>query len=223
MKPSPLIARMNKAMYAGGGSPEAQTAFDDALRDKVGGLFSQLDAGELDSWADTPEGMIGLVLLCDQMSRNIFRDKAAAWSYDARAQKAVHDALENPVLMSGILAIHPVWVYLFLHVFMHAESNTVQELGVKFVDDFEAKVKEGEYVIDAEDEKSFKDVRFYMWAHAEVVRKFGRFPSRNVFLSRVSTPEEEEALAAGTIFGSKVWNYKQAKDDYAEATKAVIA
>jgi len=35
----------------------------------------------------------------------------------------------------------------------------------------------------------------YADEHAEIIRRFGRFPHRNAFLGRVSTPEEEAYLA----------------------------
>ncbi len=35
--------------------------------------------------------------------------------------------------------------------------------------------------------------------HKEVVDKWGRFPHRNKILGRSNTPEEDKAMAAGTV------------------------
>ncbi len=118
--PEPLVPRLNKAMYAGGGSPEALAAWDKELGEKCGHFFDKLDAGDFDSWADTPEGLLATVVLCDQMSRNIFRDTARAWAYDARAQAALKKAIENPVFLDSIMKMHPAWAYNLIHVFLHA-------------------------------------------------------------------------------------------------------
>jgi uncharacterized protein (DUF924 family) len=41
------------------------------------------------------------------------------------------------------------------------------------------------------------------WAehHADIIRRFGRFPHRNALLGRASTPEEEAFLKAGGFTG----------------------
>ena len=41
------------------------------------------------------------------------------------------------------------------------------------------------------------------WAelHADVIRRFGRFPHRNPILGRASTPDEEAFLASGGFAG----------------------
>ena len=46
---------------------------------------------------------------------------------------------------------------------------------------------------------SFEGNVKYAVAHQAVVKQWGRFPHRNGILGRQSTPEEEAALAAGTV------------------------
>jgi uncharacterized protein (DUF924 family) len=37
--------------------------------------------------------------------------------------------------------------------------------------------------------------------HADIIRRFGRFPHRNAALGRATTPEEQAFLAAGGFAG----------------------
>lgn len=55
-----------------------------------------------------------------------------------------------------------------------------------------------------------------MYVHAEVIRRFGRFASRNQFLGRINTAEEDEALGDGTCFGAKGWDMTAARQAWLE-------
>ena len=45
----------------------------------------QAKAGAFDDWAETPEGVLALLILLDQLSRNLFRGSAEAFAADAKA------------------------------------------------------------------------------------------------------------------------------------------
>jgi len=219
--PEPLVPRLNKAMYAGGGSPEALAAWDKELGEKCGHFFDKLDAGDFDSWADTPEGLLATVVLCDQMSRNIFRDTARAWAYDARAQAALKKAIENPVFLDSIMKMHPAWAYNLIHVFLHAENMPSQDFGMKFALAWNQNAKEGKYGdIAASDIEAMENIAFYIFIHTDCIRRFGRFASRNKFLGRENSPEEIEALEKGTCFGAKGFDMKKAKEEFLAAKEA---
>ena len=49
----------------------ADTEFDDRLREKFGAAHAQAVSGGLDSWQETRDGRLALILLLDQMSRNL--------------------------------------------------------------------------------------------------------------------------------------------------------
>ena len=51
-------------------------AFDGALRVRFGKALAEARNGAFDTWGETPEGALGLVILLDQVSRNIV---AALW------------------------------------------------------------------------------------------------------------------------------------------------
>ena len=44
---------------------------------------------------------------------------------------------------------------------------------------------------------------FFFHIHRDAIERFGRFPSRNKYLGRENTEEENKALDEGTVFGSK--------------------
>jgi len=71
----------------------ASEAFDKAVRAHFGALYERAYAGQLDDWASTPHGALALILLLDQVPRNIFRGTARTFDSDhkalAFAQKAV--------------------------------------------------------------------------------------------------------------------------------------
>lgn len=62
-----LLPRLNAAMYAGGGDAEKLKAWDQKLAADLGDLFPRLTSGEFDSWSSTPQGLICIVVLCDQV------------------------------------------------------------------------------------------------------------------------------------------------------------
>ena len=70
-------------------SPESwfkkDIAFDDQLKQRFGSLVEQALAGQLDKWADHGEGRLALILLLDQMTRNIYRDTPKAFAGDDMA------------------------------------------------------------------------------------------------------------------------------------------
>jgi Bacterial protein of unknown function (DUF924) len=60
-------------------------AFDGALNVRFGSALSEARQGAFDHWGDTPEGALGLVLLLDQISRNVHRGSPLAFAADAKA------------------------------------------------------------------------------------------------------------------------------------------
>lgn len=52
-----------------------------------------------------------------------------------------------------------------------------------------------------EDIKGMVSIGGYAKDHGEVIRRFGRYPSRNRALGRTNTPEEEEYLASPDLPG----------------------
>lgn len=149
-------------------------AFDAELGRRFGTLAAAAARGELDRWADTARGALALVLLLDQLPRNLHRGKPAAFSQDARAR-----AVAGAALAAGFDAelTPPERQFLYLP-FEHSEDPADQDRAVELF-------------------QALGDPEQLHWAlrHQEVIRRFGRFPHRNAILGRPSTPEEEAFLA----------------------------
>ena len=92
---------------------------------------------------------------------------------------------------------------------------------MKFALTWVQNAKEGKYGdIAAGDMEAMESIAFYIFIHADVIRRFGRFASRNKFLGRENSPEETEALEKGTCFGAKGYDMKKAKEEFLAAKEA---
>lgn len=154
-------------------------AFDAELRDRFLDAHFAAARREHEALLDDADGALALVLLLDQVPRNVFRDSGHAFAtdplaraYATRAIAAGHDSRVAPALR----------VFLYLP-FEHSEAIADQDHCVELV----AAMGDANYLKYAE-------------AHRDVIRRFGRFPHRNRALGRDSTPEEQAWLDAGGGF-----------------------
>lgn len=134
-------------------------------------------AGELEEWKSAPRECLALVLLLDQVPRNIFREDAKSYAADTLAREAARHAVDSG-FDSELEKVERWFVYL---PFEHSEDLEDQRRSVAL---FEAL---------GDDEES-ATVSHYARLHREIVERFGRFPHRNQVLGRESTPEEIEFL-----------------------------
>ncbi len=67
--------------------------FDRSLARDFGSLHHRAAAGELQAWTEQPRPCVALVVVLDQLSRNIHRDTANAFACDAAALATVDLAL----------------------------------------------------------------------------------------------------------------------------------
>ena len=151
--------------------------FDRTIRDRFGALWDLACAGGCDHWAMGPKGALGLIVLTDQLPRNMFRDNPRAFASDARALRIAASALNHGW---DLRVAEPMRQFFYLP-FMHSEMLTDQDRSVRL---FKARMEGGDNLLHAR-------------AHREVIRRYGRFPYRNAALGRVSTPQEEVFLHAG--------------------------
>jgi uncharacterized protein (DUF924 family) len=159
-------------------------AFDAALRDRFETLHLAAARGELADWEATAEGALALLLLVDQIPRNIFRGSAHAFATDPMARAVADRALKRDLH----LQVEPPLRPFFYLPFEHAETLADQDCAVVM---FEAHARE------TGDEESLKWARL----HRELIERFGRFPHRNACLGRQSSDEERDYLAKGGFAG----------------------
>ena len=60
-------------------------AFDEEIRRRFGDLIRDAVKGKLAAWAETAEGALALIILCDQFTRNIYRKSPDAYCGDPTA------------------------------------------------------------------------------------------------------------------------------------------
>jgi uncharacterized protein (DUF924 family) len=156
---------------------------DQEVREKFGPLVERAVRGDLDGWARTPRGRIALILLLDQLTRNLWRDDPRSYSGDAKAQKLAVEALD-----AGLDARLSLEERQFLRMpLAHAEDRVLQERNVAETEKMVATVPEALRPVYA---TSIEQSRKYL----AVITRFGRFPHRNRVLGRSSTAEETEFL-----------------------------
>jgi len=151
---------------------EREDAFDALCRDRFFAAWEAASRGELDAWADTAEGALALVILLDQIPRNVFRNDARTFATDARALEVARAAIDRG--LDAQLAPLQRW---FLYMpYMHVEDLDAQERGVDLFDALQPALP--------------VDVATYARRHRDAIARFGRFPHRNAVLGRETTADE---------------------------------
>ena len=153
-------------------------AFDEEIRRRFGEAVAIALAGGYGEWCATARGALARVLLLDQFTRNVFRDTPRAFAGDALALRLADAAAERGD-DRALIAVERWFAYM---PFVHAESTLAQRRAV-------------ELFRRLRDETGLADPLEWAEKHAEVVRRFGRFPHRNAILGRASTAEELAFLA----------------------------
>lgn len=156
------------------------SAFDEEIRRRFLATHEAAATGRLTAWEATAEGALALLILLDQFPRNMFRDSVRAFATDPLAR-----AIAAGALVRGFDAQVPADMRTFFYLpFEHSEDMADQERCLALY-------------------KAAGDADNLKWAelHADIIRRFGRFPHRNVFLGRANTPEEQAFLDSGGFAG----------------------
>jgi uncharacterized protein (DUF924 family) len=156
------------------------TAFDAEIRARFLGTYEEGAAGRLADWEKTAEGALALTILLDQFPRNMFRDDPRAFAADPLACKVAAKALDRGFDRQAKGELK----HFFYMPFMHAEA-----------------VAEQERCVELFRQMGNNDGLKYAQIHADIVRRFGRFPHRNKALGRANTPEEQAFLDSGGFSG----------------------
>ena len=149
---------------------EKNPAFDEEIRVRFLPFYDAALDGRLEYWKNEPKSCVALVILLDQLPRNMFRGSARAFASDGLALNAAR-AIVDQGWDKALSPDERMFAYL---PFEHSEALVDQERSLKL----------------------FEGDENYEWArrHWEIVRRFGRFPHRNAALERASTAEEIEFL-----------------------------
>jgi uncharacterized protein (DUF924 family) len=154
--------------------------FDSEIRRRFLGTHEQAAEGLLRSWEESAEGALALLILLDQFPRNMFRNSPRMFASDLLAR-----AIAAGAIVRGFDAQVDKEMRGFFYLpFEHSENMEDQVRSVAF-------------------NKATDDADGLKWAelHADIIRRFGRFPHRNAALGRSTTPEEQAFLDEGGFSG----------------------
>ena len=159
---------------------KADAGFDAKVRERFLPLWQEARDGRHADWEKTAEGVLALIIVLDQFPRNIFRGSAEAFSTDPQALSLAKRAIEQGIDQQ----IDPdlrAFIYMPL---MHSEDPKDQLRSVEVF-------------------RAFGNANNLAFAelHADIIRRFGRFPHRNTMLGRQTTAEEAAFLAEGGFAG----------------------
>lgn len=147
--------------------------FDILIKSRFLNIHIAATKCELFSWRKTSLGMLAEIIVLDQFSRNMFRDKPESFAYDsialALAQSAVKEGYD--------LELNDEQRSFLYMPFMHSESLLIHEEAIRLFTQL-----------------GMSSTLEYEYKHKEIINRFGRYPHRNKILGRKSTPEEIEFL-----------------------------
>lgn len=159
---------------------EKSPDFDALIAKRFGDVHAAAARCELGDWRTSAPGRLAEVIVLDQFSRNIFRDRPQAFAQDALAL-----ALAQHAVASGADLELPAQRRAFLYMpYMHSESKLVHQEAVRLFS-----------------QQGLEQVLNMELRHKAIIDRFDRYPHRNATLDRASTPEELAFLATpGSTF-----------------------
>ena len=151
--------------------------FDRRCREVGLAPYERAVRGEFDRRDGDARGALALVILLDQLPRNMFRGAPRMYATDVKA-RAVAETIDRRGFKAGYTDVQKLFADL---PFEHSENVADQERHVRFVE---------ERYRGPQRDKCLEAAR----RHHEIVARFGRFPHRNDILGRTTTGEEREFL-----------------------------
>lgn len=154
-------------------------AFDGQCRTHFLELHMQAATRQHDDWMATAQGALALLLLLDQIPRNVFRGTAHMYATDPLARHFARQAVAADFMQQ----VEPELRVFLCLPFSHSESLEDQNLAVQL------NTRLGEPALS------------HAIGHRDIIRRFGRFPHRNRLFARETTAEEAAFLAEGGFAG----------------------
>jgi len=159
--------------YSGG------EAMDQKIRDRFEDDYNRACEGALSLWLTYPSGTLAYILLTDQFSRNMYRNSAKAFATDKLAKAAAKAAIAK----GWDMRIDEPARQFFYMPLVHSECLSDQDRAVRL---FMTRMPE-----------TGASNLLHARAHREIIRRFGRFSTRNAALGRSSNSAEQAYLDAG--------------------------
>lgn len=155
---------------------------ESVLAERFGALHEAVASGDHRDWAQNARGILALVIIMDQFSRVLHRNRIRAFACDADARQLTAVALER-AWDRDLELIERAFLYMPL---MHAEDRVAHRRALSL---FTGLAEEAEEAGLARADY-YRRVVAFAQRHKEIIDRFGRYPHRNFQLERTSTPEE---------------------------------
>ncbi len=157
----------------------SDSELDDKIRREFLSTWERISEGGHSMWLTYPSGSLAYLIVCDQFSRNMFRQDAKSFHLDRVARAAAKQAIRHKF---DLKIDEPARQFFYMPL-MHSECISDQEQCVRL---FLERMPQ-----------TCSDFLPHVQTHREIIRKFGRFPYRNDALNRKYTAPEREFLAKG--------------------------
>eukprot|EP00977_Amphora_coffeiformis_P029905 scaffold43457_cov252-Amphora_coffeaeformis.AAC.1 len=191
------IQPMTALWFAGGPDYDALCQpFAETVR--LAGTGRLVQTTDSMQWDTTVDGITAQLLLCDQLSRNIFRGTPEAYAYDetalqhARALSSLavsqpeKECVDTPPpSLEGI--VHPPYLASVVMALMHSEQQVDHTRAMDVLEHAQTSTPKAL-------ESWWDNQRQYEVEHKQVIDRFGRYPHRNRAKLRTSTAQEEAWL-----------------------------
>ena len=135
-------------------------------------------SGDYEDWLNTPKECLALIILLDQFSRNLFRDKKEAFDQDHKARLAVNQG----IYLGHLQELNEIERLFFLLPLIHSEELIDHERAYALLDKY------------LKNHPDIENIKKFWSDHTRAIEKFRRYPHRNKILGRQSTKEEIDFL-----------------------------
>ncbi|WP_417720046.1 DUF924 family protein [Salipiger sp.] len=157
----------------------ADDSLDAEIRARFEETWQAAMEGRFGLWLTYPSGALAYIVLMDQFPRNMFRGSGKAFASDeialAAAKQAIWRGWDQKI-------DEPARQFFYLPL-MHSENLTDQDRCIRLMKERLS--------------RSGASNLLHARAHREVIRDFGRFPTRNAALDRATTSAERAFVEAG--------------------------
>jgi uncharacterized protein (DUF924 family) len=142
---------------------------DKTITERFQEIHQKASTGELFDWRETAQGSLAEIIVLDQFSRNIYRDKPAAFASDPLALVLAQEAITKQF---DVLLSDNQRVFLYMP-YMHSESKIIHREAIRLFE-----------LLGIENNLDYER------KHKVIIDEFGRYPHRNEILGRQSTDAE---------------------------------
>ncbi len=152
--------------------------FDNVLKEMFFSDYKNAIKNKYDEWQDNPEECVALIMLLDQFSRNFFRNSPKAYNQDYKSRLIVNEAIDRGFLEE----LDKDKIHFLLMPLIHSEDISDHIFGHQLVDTY------------LRDHNEYLKIKKAWDDHTIAIKKFGRYPHRNIILGRESLKDEVQFL-----------------------------